>query len=124
MTIYHRETGAVLEIVLDRDERMNALDIGHLRGIDAGLDHAAARGDLRAVLLRAEGRAFWVGADIKAMVDMNDDDFAEATQLYQSIARKSRALPHAIIAAVHGYALGGGFEATEAIIQESGILNQ
>lgn len=100
----------VFEVVIDRDKVMNALDLEHLQGLEAALDQAAENDTVRCVLLRGSGRAFCVGADIKAMDKMTDDEFAEATACYQSLCRKARGLDKAIIAALHGYVLGGGFE--------------
>ena len=75
----------VFEVVIDRDKVMNALDLEHLQGLEAALDQAAENDTVRCVLLRGSGRAFCVGADIKAMDKMTDDEFAEATACYQSL---------------------------------------
>ena len=100
----------VLEVVIDRENVLNALDLEHLQALEAAFDRAATDDAVRAVLLRGNGRAFCVGADIKAMDSMTDDEFAAATTCYQSLCRKARGLDKAVIAALNGYVLGGGFE--------------
>lgn len=100
----------VLEVTLERSEVLNALDLEHLQALEAAFDRAATDDSVRAVLMRGSGRAFSVGADIKAMDRMSDAEFAEATACYQSLCRKARRLDKAVIAALNGYVLGGGFE--------------
>ena len=65
---------------------------------------------MNVIVITGVGRAFSVGADIKAMDVMGDADFEEATGLYQALARQTRALEVPLIAAINGYALGGGLE--------------
>ena len=110
MTIQCKLNENVLEVTIAREEVLNALDLEHLRDLENALDRAGEDGAVRTVLLRGSGRAFCVGADIKAMDQMHDDEFTEATAHYQSLCRKARALDKAIIAALNGYALGGGLE--------------
>ena len=100
----------VLEVRIDRETVLNALDLEHLKALEAAFDRAAADEKVRVLLLSGSGRAFSVGADIKAMDKMSDKEFAEATACYQSLCRKARALEKAVIAALNGYVLGGGFE--------------
>jgi enoyl-CoA hydratase/carnithine racemase len=104
-------TPAVAEIVLDRPDALNALDTamaGRLAGVCAGL---AADGTVRAIVLRASGpRAFCVGADLKERHAMTDADFARQRPVFRRAFDSLRNLPQPTVAAVHGYALGGGCE--------------
>ena len=104
-------TPAVAEIVLDRPDALNALDTamaGRLAGVCAGL---AADGTVRAIVLRASGpRAFCVGADLKERHAMTDADFARQRPVFRRAFDSLRDLPQPTVAAVHGYALGGGCE--------------
>lgn len=108
--IRSRLNDGVLCLTLARAEVLNALDIAHLSDLLKELSNARHNDDVRCVVLAAEGRAFCVGADIKAMDTMSDDEFAKAAELYQSITRAARALDQPILAAINGYALGGGLE--------------
>jgi enoyl-CoA hydratase len=110
MAIESRQDRQVFEIVINRESSLNAFDTEHLKALEKCLDEAADNPSVRAVLLRGSGRAFSVGGDIKAMDRMTDAEFAEATDLYQSLCRKARAMDKPIIAAINGYALGGGLE--------------
>jgi len=57
-----------------------------------------------------KGRAFSAGADIKAMDAMTEADFAKAAELYQSMCRAARRIYKPVIAAINGFAFGGGLE--------------
>lgn len=110
MAILSKHHGKVLEIRLAREAVLNALDLEHLLALEACLEAAAEDYSIRAILLCADGRAFCVGGDIKAMDKMSDAEFARCTGLYQNLCRKTRALDKPIVAAINGHALGGGLE--------------
>jgi enoyl-CoA hydratase len=89
------------EIVIDRPERRNALDIEHCRGLRAAIDEAVAEG-ARCLVIRGEGSAFCAGADLGGVYGT---EFRAA--LYELLGRMtSLALP--IVAAVNGPAIGAG----------------
>jgi enoyl-CoA hydratase/carnithine racemase len=101
----------VAELVLDRPEALNAVSTRQARSIAAATDQLSADPDVRVVVLSSSSqRAFCVGADLKERNRLTDE------QLYaqRPIARRAYAgvlnLPMPAIAAVAGYALGGGFE--------------
>jgi enoyl-CoA hydratase/carnithine racemase len=96
-------------IRLDRP-KMNAID-AQLRGeLRVAAEQARDRADVRAVVLYGGERVFAAGADIKQMQEISYADMlqwgAELQQTFQVIAT----LPKPVVAAVTGYALGGGFE--------------
>ena len=62
------------------------------------------------LILTGTGRAFSVGADIKAMTVMSDADFECAANQYQQFALTAQTTLKPFIAGVNGYALGGGLE--------------
>lgn len=78
----------------------------------AGYTTAPAAQDaaVQAVVLTGRGRAFSVGADIKAMDVMTYPEFAQAVELYQSMCREARGLDKPVIAAINGFCLSGGLE--------------
>jgi len=110
MSVRHEAANGVARVTLDRPEVLNALDIAHLRALSEALEEAARDEAVNVIVITGVGRAFSVGADIKAMDVMGDADFEEATGLYQALARQTRALEVPLIAAINGYALGGGLE--------------
>jgi enoyl-CoA hydratase/carnithine racemase len=101
--------GAVGTIRLDRP-KMNALNAQVQEEIRELATEVADRDDIRAVVLYGGERVFAAGADIKEMKDMSYVDMlARADRLQQCFAAVAR-IPKPVIAAVTGYALGGGCE--------------
>jgi enoyl-CoA hydratase/carnithine racemase len=101
--------GAVGTIRLDRP-KMNALDAQMQEEIRACALKASARTDVRAVVIYGGERVFAAGADIKEMKDMSYVDMlARAGALQDCFATVAR-IPKPVIAAVTGFALGGGCE--------------
>jgi enoyl-CoA hydratase/carnithine racemase len=98
-------------IVLNRPEVLNAIDntlATELTGVCAEL---AKDQDVWAVILRGAGeQAFCAGADLKARRDFTPDDWAHQRALLRKLFAHMRNVPQPMIAAVHGYALGGGTE--------------
>jgi enoyl-CoA hydratase/carnithine racemase len=103
-------TPAVAEIVLDRPEAMNALNTAMAARLARVCADLAADREVRAVVLAAAGRAFCVGADLKERAAMSDADLMAQRPVFRAAFGAVLALPQPLIAAVHGYALGGGCE--------------
>jgi enoyl-CoA hydratase/carnithine racemase len=99
------------EIVLDRPEAMNALSTAMAIRLAEVCAQVAADPAVRAVVLSATGdRAFCVGADLKERNRMSEADFARQRPVFRRAFGGVRGLPQPTVAAVHGYALGGGCE--------------
>jgi enoyl-CoA hydratase/carnithine racemase len=96
-------------IRLDRP-KMNALNAQVQEEIRAAAKEATERGDVRAVVVWGGPKVFAAGADIKEMADESYagmvDRSAALTSAFTSVAR----IPKPVVAAVNGYALGGGCE--------------
>ncbi len=110
MAIRQQIGNGVLGAVIDRPEALNAFDIPDLEELLQLFRDARANPEVRVLTLTGAGRAFSVGADIKAMDSMSEEQFGEAASLYQALAREALALDKPIIAAINGFALGGGLE--------------
>ncbi|HRW17893.1 MAG TPA: enoyl-CoA hydratase-related protein [Dermatophilaceae bacterium] len=114
-------------IRLDRP-KMNALDIALQRDIKACAEEAADRADVAAVVVYGGERVFAAGADIKEMQPMSYTDMADAIAgLHAYVTAVSR-IPKPTVAAITGYALGGGCELALAcdfrVVGESAKLGQ
>jgi len=96
-------------IRLNRPEALNALNSQLLGDLSNALDAAASDETVRCIVLTGSERAFAAGADIK---EMSDKSYAQmfALDFFTAAARKVEQFRKPIIAAVSGYALGGGCE--------------
>jgi len=101
--------GGIGTIRLDRP-RMNALDAAVQEEIRAAAGEAARRDDVRAVIVYGGERVFAAGADIKEMQAMSYTDMVSRSGALQSSFTAVAAIPKPTVAAVTGYALGGGCE--------------
>lgn len=95
---------------LNRPEALNAFDITDLEALLSVFRNAKADDAVRVLVIAATGRAFSVGADIKAMEKMTEADFSKAASLYQILALEARNLDKPILGAINGFAFGGGLE--------------
>ncbi|GAA3863466.1 enoyl-CoA hydratase/isomerase family protein [Streptomyces sedi] len=109
MTVHLEVADGVGTLRLDRPP-LNALDIALQDRIRALATEIAGREDIRAVVLTGEGKAFAAGADVKEMASMDQAAMiARARDLQDAFTSVAR-LPQPVVAALHGYALGGGLE--------------
>jgi enoyl-CoA hydratase/carnithine racemase len=106
-----RTEGHVAQIVLDRPEAHNALSTAMAARLAAVCAEIAADDAVRAVVLAAAGeKAFCVGADLKERNSMTDADLLRQREVFRAAFGGVLGLPQPVVAAVHGYALGGGCE--------------
>ena len=106
--LVERPEQGVLLLRLNRPAQLNALSKRLLITLAAALRDAAADDGVRAVVLTGNERAFSAGADLKEMPESDLPPFAEAGRLaaWKTVERFAKP----IVAAVDGYAYGGGFE--------------
>lgn len=108
--VYSRDGGVAI-IGLNRPDRLNAITVDLLEALNGYL--AKAREDIRvrSVILTGVGRAFCAGDDLKeTKAGKSNDYWVREVDLLQDVYRESRALGKPLIAAVQGYAVGGGCE--------------
>ncbi len=96
-------------IRLDRP-KMNALNAQVQEEIRAVAAEASDRDDVRAVVVYGGERVFAAGADIKEMADMSYTDMVKRSGALQSAFSSVAKIPKPVVAAITGYALGGGCE--------------
>jgi enoyl-CoA hydratase len=103
--------GPVAVLVLNRPERLNALSGDMLDDLADHLDAIDADPDLRAVVIVGGGeKAFTAGADIAHMRSATPLEARAYAQRGHAITNRIESFPKPVIAAVNGYALGGGCE--------------
>ncbi|MGH2549744.1 MAG: enoyl-CoA hydratase-related protein [Thermomicrobiales bacterium] len=106
-----RIEAGIAVITVSRPESLNALNSDELRLLISRFGEVKADSSIRAVILTGAGdRAFVAGADIKAMATMSSEEGREFGTLGHAAANAIEGLPQPVIAAVNGFALGGGCE--------------
>ena len=100
---------AVGTIRIDRP-KMNALNAVVQEEIRSAAAEAATRDDVRAVIVYGGPKVFAAGADIKEMADLSYTDMVARSARLQSAFTAVAKIPKPVVAAVTGYALGGGCE--------------
>lgn len=97
-------------IYMNRPEALNALNSKVLKDLEEALDKFSKDPEVRALILTGSGNAFVAGADIKEMMGQTLDQSREYTKYGQEVFSKIEQLGKPVIAAVNGFALGGGCE--------------
>ena len=108
--IYQVEEG-IATITFNRPKALNALNAALLGELSDALDKIAADEDVRVLILTGSGdKAFVAGADITELATFNSLSAKSFVTFGQSVLDKLQKLPIIVIAAVNGFALGGGTE--------------
>lgn len=97
-------------LTISRPDAMNALNGKVLDELSLVLEEVAKRKDLRSVILTGEGKSFVAGADISEMSSLAQDQGTDFATKGQGVFRQLEKLPQVTVAAVNGFALGGGME--------------
>ena len=108
-TIKTETRGAVLLITLNRPQALNALNMQVVSELCRALDQAEVNPGIRALVLTGSEKAFAAGADIKEMQPKSYID-AFGEDLFERLNDRFTAFRKPVIAAVSGFALGGGCE--------------
>ena len=109
--IHVEREDAVAVVTIDRQEAMNALDVATLTELRDRLRELAGEDETRAVILTGAGeKAFVAGADIKYMRGLGVDEAKHWGALGHETGRLLETMPKPTIAALNGFALGGGCE--------------
>src|ERR1700734_2403236 len=100
--------GAVRRLVLNRPERLNALDAALLTALNEALAAAEADSAVRAVLLTGTGRGFCAGADLQQDLANPPDPGHMLEAYYNPLVRRMLSRGKPILCAVNGVAAGAG----------------
>jgi enoyl-CoA hydratase len=109
VVLYAKE-GNIGFITINRPEMKNPLNMGVFTALDEVLDKAAADKDLRALVVTGAGNAFVSGADINELLGYKTQEGWAASRFQQSVFNKLERIGIPSIAAINGFALGGGLE--------------
>jgi len=104
------EVAAGIGTILLARPPMNALDIEVQEGIRDAAQQAGERRDVAAVIVYGGEKVFAAGADIKQMRTMSYTDMVDRSSALQSALTAVAQIPKPTVAAINGYALGGGCE--------------
>ncbi|HYP59079.1 MAG TPA: enoyl-CoA hydratase-related protein [Thermomicrobiales bacterium] len=121
--------GGIATVTLNRPDALNAFNTQQLIDAAAALASLKENRTVRAVILTGAGeRAFAAGADIKEMVGLDRDGAMDFGRLGHAVTRGVETLPQPVIAAVNGFAMGGGCELALAadfrIASENAVFGQ
>ena len=104
-------SGGTATVTVNRPEAMNALDLPHARELRDRLEELAGDGDVRSILLTGAGeKAFVAGADIKYMHGLTVLEARRWGEMGHRIGELLETMSKPTVAAINGYALGGGCE--------------
>ncbi len=102
--------GELIVLTLNRPHARNAIDAALLDALSAALRDVSPDDGTRAVILSGAGGTFCAGMDLKERAGFDDERLADQHRRIVELIGLVRELPVPVIAAVEGFALGGGFE--------------
>lgn len=100
----------IATITVNRPDKLNALNGATIAELGVAIDEARSRDDVGAVILTGAGRAFVAGADISELNGQSVMLGTQRSRQGQDVFRKFETSPKPTIAAINGFALGGGCE--------------
>ncbi|WML37875.1 short-chain-enoyl-CoA hydratase [Clostridium sp. OS1-26] len=106
--------GKVAIVTINRPKALNALNSETLRELDAAINDVSEDKEIFALIVTGTGKAFVAGADIAEMKDLNTIEGRDFSLLGNRVFRKLENMEKPVIAAINGFALGGGCELSMA----------
>lgn len=100
----------IATITVNRPDKLNALNDATIAELGVAIDEARGREDVGGVLLTGTGRAFVAGADISELESQAPLDATQRARAGQRIFGRYESSPKPVVAAINGFALGGGCE--------------
>jgi len=105
------KTDTVLTATISRSQVLNALSIGVLEVLREIIQEVYQSSDISGIIITGEGeKAFVAGADIKELASLNKEDALKLAQKGHNLFKLIEDCPKPVIAAINGFALGGGCE--------------
>ncbi len=109
-TLKFEKKGNIALVTVSRPEALNALNTLFFQEMDHMLDDLKESMEYNVLIITGEGKAFVAGADIAEMVNKNPDQAENFSEMGQKVFSKIGKLRMPVIAAINGFALGGGLE--------------
>lgn len=109
-TLLVEDRGPVRIVTINRPDALNALNAQVVGELTELVEETAISDSVRALVITGAGKAFVAGADIKAMSDMNPGEALAFAGKGHALGEELGAIGIPVIAAVNGFALGGGCE--------------
>ncbi len=113
-TIQLDVTGPVATLTFQRPEKLNALNAEMVQETTHALKALQTQPEVRVLMLTGQGRAFIAGADVRQFLEFDSVRAYEFARQAQELVNLLEALPIPVMAAVNGFALGGGCEVAMA----------
>ncbi len=104
------DNNGILIITLNRPEKLNALNIDVFKALSEQLKFAKSEKKVKGVIFTGAGKAFCAGADINRLLETNAETGYQFAKEGQSVFRDIETLGKPTLAAINGYAFGGGCE--------------
>jgi len=101
-------------VTISRPKALNALNTRFFQEMDDYVASIKNNSNIKVMVITGEGKAFVAGADITEMVNKNQDEGSDFSRLGQATFRSLENLNIPVIAAINGFALGGGLELSMA----------
>jgi len=126
--ILFEKKGNIVVITMNRPAALNALNNDTLKELDAALAAIKDDADIRGAIITGSGKAFVAGADISQMAPYTSEQARVYMEFAQEVFNRIERMGKPFIAAVNGYALGGGCELSMAcdirIASENAVFGQ
>ncbi|WP_353892751.1 short-chain-enoyl-CoA hydratase [Proteinivorax hydrogeniformans] len=108
--LIYQKQGEVGILSINRPKALNALNQELLSELNIAIEKITENADIKALLITGEGKSFVAGADISQMLDKSPEEARNFAVLGMDVFRKIELMEIPVIAAINGFALGGGCE--------------
>lgn len=100
----------IATVIISRPQAMNALNTRFFNEMNSVVSEISKNKEIKVMIITGDGKAFVAGADIAEMVDKNQEEGSAFARLGQKTFRSFGEMDIPVIAAINGFALGGGLE--------------
>jgi len=103
-------TAGIALVTVSRPKAMNALNTQFFMEMDDAIANISSNPEVKVMVVTGDGKAFVAGADIAEMVNMNSEEASNFSRIGQNTFASLGKMEIPVIAAINGFALGGGLE--------------